>query len=169
MIAKPKLESRNRKHYAAIRKQVFVPFGDQLPLLWNEVHAWLASRDMTPAGPPFIRYITTDMSKGLDIEVGFPVACNLASDNRISTGAFPAGIYATFIYSGPYENEGIVKATAFLLDWGKQNSLAWQTSILGETEIWESRVEFYLTDPEQEPDPKKWQTELAILTTKKFL
>jgi hypothetical protein len=39
----------------------------------------------------------------------------------------------------------------------------WQTPGAGKEEVWGGRVEFYITDPGEEPDPAKWETELAFL------
>jgi hypothetical protein len=58
---------------------------------WDEVNAWLTSKSLTSSGAPFIRYLTTDMSKKLDIEVGVPVANAVSGDDRITAGIFPAG------------------------------------------------------------------------------
>jgi effector-binding domain-containing protein len=68
------------------------------------------------------------------------------------------------VYSGPYDNDGLVKATAALLDWAQENHITWQTSMLNDVEWWRARSEFYHTDPAVEPDPEKWQTELVFLT-----
>ena len=74
MNTEPKLEHRKEQPYVAVRAQVGIPFGELLGGLWGEANAFLASKGLTPSGPPFIRYLTTDMDKKLDIEVGFPVA-----------------------------------------------------------------------------------------------
>jgi effector-binding domain-containing protein len=163
MITKPKLEHRDKQHFAAIRTQVAIPFGKVLGPLWGEVFAWLGSQGIAPAGAPFIRYLTTDMDKKLDIEVGVPVANATSGNDRITAGVFPAGQYATLLYTGPYKGKGLFKATVALLEWAKENNLVWQTSTIDNVEWWGGRIEFYLTDPEKEPDPKKWQTELAFL------
>jgi effector-binding domain-containing protein len=165
MLTEPKLENRNKIHYAAIRTQVGIPFGAVLPALWGEVFAWLADKGIAQAGAPFIRYLTTDMARKLDLEVGIPVATHVPGDGRISTGVFPAGRYVVAVYSGPYE--GLVSATAEFLDWAKQSHILWQTTLIDDVEWWEGRVEFYITDPAAEPDPQKWQTELAFLVADK--
>ena len=167
MVTRPGLEYRSEKYYVAIRKQVSIPFGELLPPLWGEVGAWLAGKGMAPSGVPFIRYLTTDMAKKLDIEVGFPVVTAVPGDERISAGVIPAGRYATLVYSGPYDNEGLVNATAGLLAWAEANHITWQTSIRDQIEWWEARYEFYLTNPAEEPDSQKWQTELAFLVAEK--
>jgi effector-binding domain-containing protein len=105
------------------------------------------------------------MAQKLDLEVGVPVATPVPGDGRIFAGVFPAGRYAVAVYSGPYE--GLVNATVGFLDWAKQNHIVWQKTMLDNTEWWEGRVEFYITDPASEPDPQKWQTELAFLVADK--
>ena len=123
MLTKPKLEQRVEQPYAAIRKQVSIPFGPLLSPMWDEVHAWLVSRNLTPAGAPFIRYLTTDMETKLDIEVGFPVAAAVTGDGRISAGILPAGRYAVLEYTGPYEGDGVFKANVAMMEWAKEQDI----------------------------------------------
>ena len=101
------------------------------------------------------------MARKLDLEVGIPVVTSMPGDHRISAGVFPAGRYTVSVYSGLYE--GLVGATATLLEWAQENNVVSQTSSVDNIEGWEARIEFYLTDPASEPDPQKWQTELAFL------
>jgi len=162
MINEPRLESRREQPYAAIRSQVPIPFGEVLPGLWGEVAGFLTAKGQAPSGPPFIRYLTTDMSKKLDIEVGFPVSTPVQGNERVSAGLLPAGRYVVLLYTGPYDQ--LVAVTAGLLEWAKANKVAWQTEIKDGVEWWSGRVEWYPTDPAAEPDPHKWQTELAFLT-----
>ncbi len=161
MIAEPKLEHRDEQRYVVIRQHVPIPFGPLLGPLWGEVSAWLDGKGVTPAGPPMIRYLTTDMDKGLDIEVGFPITTTLTGDNRVSVVAGPAGRYAVTVHSGPYDD--LVAATAELLAWAKKNGIVWQTSMIDNVEWWTGRFESYPTDPDKEPDPQKWKTELVFL------
>jgi effector-binding domain-containing protein len=161
MITEPKLEHRNEQHYAAIRTQLPIPFGKYLAPLWDEVHAWLKSKDIASSGAPYIRYLTTDMSKKLDIEVGFPVSTAVSGDT--STGVLPAGRYAVLMYTGSYKGKGLYNATVALLEWANEKGIVWQTSTVDSIVWWGGRVEWYITDPKVEPDSKKWQTELAFL------
>jgi len=161
MITEPTLEHRDQKQYAVIRQHLSIPFGPLLGPLWKEVSEWLASKGTTPSGPPIIRYLTTDMEKGLDIEVGFPVSATAPKEGRISAVILPAGRYAVTVHSGPYDD--LAAATAELLAWAEKNGIVWQTSILDNVEWWTARIESYLTDPDKVPNPQKWQTELAFL------
>jgi effector-binding domain-containing protein len=165
MVTKPKLEERKEQHYVAIRTAVPIPFGKNLQPLWSEVSAWLKNQNISSSssGPAIIRYLTTDMSKKLDIDVGFVVDRAVPGDDRILADVLPAGRYATLLYTGPVRGRGVYHATVALLDWAKENGIVWNTSINNGGEWWNGRVEWYLTDPESEGDPKKFQTELAFL------
>jgi effector-binding domain-containing protein len=165
MLTQPKLDQRKEQVYAAIRTAVPIPFGKYLQPLWAEVDHWLRSQGipLTSSGPAIIRYLTTDMSKKLDIEVGFTIDKAMPGNDRIIVDVLPAGQYATLLYTGSFKGKGIYNATVALLDWATANHIVWDTSIKNDVEWWNGRVEFYLTDPAKEPDPKKYQTELAFL------
>ena len=164
MISKPKIEFRPAQPYAAVRTHVSIPFGSLLGQLWGEVHTWLAGKGLSQTGAPFIRYLVTDRMPELDIEVGWPVSSSVPGDARITTGIFPAGSYAVMVHTGSWRGKGLVKATAALLEWADQNHVVWKRTCVDQIDWWEARLEFYLTDPNEVPDPKKWQTELVFLT-----
>ena len=161
MLTEPKIERRRKQNYVAIRMAVPIPFGKYLQPAWDEVYDWLKAKGIKPSGPSIIRYLTTDMSKELDLDVGFTVDKAVKGDNRITADFLPAGRYATLLYTGPYK--GIFKATVALLDWAKENKVKLNTSKKKGVEWWNGRAEFYFSDPATEKDPKKFQTELAFL------
>jgi effector-binding domain-containing protein len=163
MITEPKLERRKKQHYVAIRMAVPIPFGKYLQPAWDEVSDWLQSKGIKPPGPAIIRYLTTDMSKKLDIDVGFTVDKAVKGDDRITVDFLPAGRYATLLYTGTYKGKGIFKATVALLEWAKENKIKWDTSKKKGVEWWNGRSEFYFSDPAVDKDPKKYETELAFL------
>ena len=163
MITEPKIERRKKQHYVAVRMAVPIPFGKYLQPAWGEVHNWLHEKGITQSGPAIIRYLTTDMSKELDLDVGFTLDKAVKGDNRITADFLPAGRYATLLYTGPYKGKGIFKATVALLDWAKENKVRWDTSKKKGVECWNGRTEFYFSDPATEKDPKKFKTELAFL------
>lgn len=163
MLSEPKIVQRPEQSYAAIRAAVPMPFGKYLPPMWDEVDHWLKDKGISSSGPAIIRYLTTDMSQKLDIEVGFAIDKALPGDEHIIVDVLPAGQYATLLYTGPYEGRGIFEATVALVDWAAENNITWDTSEQNGGEWWNGRVEWYLTNPENEPDPQKYQTELAFL------
>lgn len=163
MMTEPRIERRKRQNYVAIRMAVPIPFGKYLQPAWDEVYKWMMHKEIKPAGPAIIRYLTTDMSRELDIDVGFTLEKAAKGDDRITAGFLPAGRYATLLYTGPYKGKGIYKATVALLDWAKDNRIKWDTTKKKGVERWNGRTEFYYSDPATEKDPKKFKTELAFL------
>jgi len=114
---------------------------------------------VTPAGPPFFRYLVVDMDRQLDVEVGVPVATAMSDDDRISAGVLPSGRYAVLPHTG--HPDSLREVTAALLTWAEEHGIVWKTTEEGKK--WGARLEFYLTDPKTEPDMNKWTTELAFL------
>lgn len=160
MMTEPKLEERAEQPYVAIRTQTAMgELGTVIPQLDREVFAWLGKQGVEPAGAPFIRYHVIDMAAQLDIEVGVPVATALPGEGRIVAGALPAGRYATLVYTGVHNG---IPANAALLAWGAEHGLVWDTWATERGDGFGSRLESYLTDPDDEPDLAKWETEVAI-------
>jgi effector-binding domain-containing protein len=158
MISKPKLEDRKEQPYVGIRTQV--PMGKMkkvIPQLLGEVSAWLEQRGAAPAGPPFMRFHVINMATNMDIELGFPVATAMSGNARVSAGAIPAGRYASLIYTG----NGI-KANKALIDWAAEHGIRWDSWDDENGDAFRARIETYLTDPDEEPNRAKWQTEVAI-------
>jgi hypothetical protein len=49
-----------------------------------------------------------------------------------------------------------------LLAWAEANGIVWDREQTRAGEAWGSRTVLYLTDPEAEPDPSRWETLLAF-------
>jgi effector-binding domain-containing protein len=163
MSASPEIQQRPARPYAAIR--VRVPRNDiatSVPPLWPEVYGWLASRSVEVAGAPFIRYRVIGRNALTDIEVGVPVAIEVHGDERVRGGVLPGGRYAVVVHRGPYED--LVDVTAGLLAWARNNGVTWQAHEEPRGTVWDARIEHYLTNPAEKPDPRDWVTELAFLT-----
>lgn len=159
MITKPKLEDRDAQHYVGIRTPVpMQALKKVIPKLLGEVFTWLDQRGEAPVGAPFIRYHVINMAGNLDVELGVPVATALPGDDRVSPGVIPAGRYATLVYSGVTG----IKGNKALLDWAVKNDIRWDRWDDENGDAFRARVEYFLTDPAEEPDKKKWETEVAI-------
>jgi len=160
MMTEPKVEERAEQPYVAVRTQATMQTLDSaIPQGIEEVFAWLAKQGIAPAGAPFIRYLVIDMAALLEIEVGVPIASALPGDGRIIAGVFPAGRYASLIYTGI---DNGIQGNWALLKWGTENGLAWDTWVTEKGDGWGGRYESFLTNPNEEPDRAKWQTEVAI-------
>jgi effector-binding domain-containing protein len=156
----PEIAERAAQPYAGI--SAWVPMSavgsvaDRIP----EIFGWLGARGPTPAGPPFFRYHVIDMARQLLVEAGVPVASAVEDDGDIRGGTLPAGRFATMTHTGAPDT--LMAATAALLDWAGERGLAWDVSQTDAGEKWGCRLESYLTDPAEQPDTSKWQTELAF-------
>jgi effector-binding domain-containing protein len=163
-MSAPEIVTRAEQPYVAIRGQVSMAELGPFAARTGEVFAWLGARGLDPAGPPLLRYNVIDMARQLEVEAGVPLAAPADGDGdgdgEIISGILPAGRYATVTHVGhPSELAGV---TETLLDWAAGQGLTWDMSPSGDGDRWGSRLEFYLTDPREEPDMSKWVTQLAF-------
>jgi hypothetical protein len=63
---------------------------------------------------------------------------------------------------GPYD--GLVAGNAALLEWARANAIALDSWDTARGTAWRGRIEHYLTNPAEEPDPAKWEVDIAYLT-----
>ena len=94
------------------------------------------------------------------MEVGFPTATQLAGDGRVRTGTIPAGRFATLIHTGPYD--GLYQANVALGEWLGKQGIPHPMPEAAPGEYDAALLEIYGTDPAEEPDPQKWETEVAF-------
>ncbi|MCZ7546603.1 MAG: GyrI-like domain-containing protein [Anaerolineae bacterium] len=99
------------------------------------------------AGPPFVVYNDVSGAEWA-ITVGFPVFGPVVAEGEIVPGEQPGGRVATTMHVGPYERLG--ETWTALEGWLRAQALH-----TGAT-CWE----VYETDPDAEPDPSKWKTQL---------
>jgi effector-binding domain-containing protein len=160
-MPEPQIVSRAEEAYVAIRTQVRMEkIGAEVPPLNQEVFGWLGQQGAAPSGPPFWKYNVIDMAAILEIEAGVTVASPLAGDGRVIAGTLPAGRYVTLHHVGAPET--LMGATSSLLDWAADQGLTFDASPSPQGERWGCRLEIYLTDPREEPDLSKWETQLAF-------
>ncbi len=161
MFTEPKVEDRAEQHYAGIRAQVTM---DELgsgiiPQLHSEVMAWLDQQGVPPVGAPILRYHVIDMAGKLDIEIGWPIAAPIPGNGRVGAGVLPAGRYASLIYTGIANG---IAGNDVLLRWAEERGIVWDRWDTPEGDAFRARVETEYTDPADEPDMAKWETEVAI-------
>jgi effector-binding domain-containing protein len=123
---------------------------DKLPEIFSsvfpETYAHLGATGSMPAGPPFARYFS--FGPTFDVEIGVPVADQIAPDGRVRPGELPGGRAVVGIHVGPYDrlHETYEAMERFIADQGLVPAGA----------MWER----YLTGPE-DPDPSTWRTEIV--------
>lgn len=160
MLTAPKVEHRDAQPYVAIRTPVMLKeLSKVIPKLHKEVFAWLKKRNITPAGPPFIRWNVIDMAATCDVELGVPVASAVQGDDRVTAGVLPAGQYASLVYSGVRNG---IKGNKALLDWLASEGLVLDRWDTAQGDAFGGRYESFLTDPADEPKKGNWDTEVAI-------
>jgi RNA polymerase sigma-70 factor, ECF subfamily len=140
-MPEPQIEERPEQPYAGIRETVTM---ETLPSAvdrgFPELFGRLAERGAQPAGAPFIRYLR--VASELEIDLGLPVA----DGERV----LPAGRWLVALHVGPFS--GLRAAHGELQEWARQRGIAWSEF-----------CERYVTDPREEPDSSRWETELAYL------
>lgn len=161
-ISEPKLEDRAEQSYVGIRTQVPPSkFKKIIPQFLDELFGWLNQRGVPPAGAPFMRYHVINMAGNMDVELGVPIAAAVEGDERVTPGVIPAGRYAALVYSGVTG----IKGNKALIDWAVKNNIRWDRWDDPNGDAFRSRIEWFVTDPDEEPDRKKWETEVAIKVT----
>lgn len=160
--AAPSLEHRGERPYVGIPIEATLAEWREVNALVGEVFRWLDRRDEGLAGAPFYRYrVIGDETTPFELEVGVPTAGRPAGDDRVRPGTIPSGIYAVLEHETHPDELG--RSHAALQGWAAEegHELARRTN--GDVTVWEGRYESYLTDPDEEPDPSEWTTEIAYL------
>jgi effector-binding domain-containing protein len=162
MSNEPQIQERAAQHYAGIPATVTMDsLSGAIDSAFSELFPWLASQGLAPTGAPLIRYLVIDMAGELQVEMGVPVAAPVTASGRIQPGILPAGRYAVLRHTGPYD--GLFASNAALLQWAQERGIEFDTWDTAQGSAWRSRIEHYLSDPAQEPDPAKLETDVAIL------
>lgn len=115
----------------------------------REIEARMAEAGVDVAGPPFVRYLSFGPLRIL-AEIGCPVRRPAPHLGRVFPGQLPGGRVASVIHVGPYEE---LEATYVRL----QRRLD-EAGVAGTGPMWE----VYWSDPEVEPDPATWRTEILV-------
>ncbi|MGA4802123.1 GyrI-like domain-containing protein [Streptomyces lavendulocolor] len=159
----PVLVDRAEQPYVFMRRSVtmdgFAEVADRLP----ELVGWLTGRGVAIAGAPFFRYNSLDMAGESEVEAGVPVAGGPPlpePEGDVGVAVLPAGRYATLTHVG--HPDRLLEAAAALRAWAGERGLQWDMREVDGVERWGCRIESYRTDPRVEPDPSRWETELAF-------
>lgn len=160
MASEPTVVDRDEQPYVAVSSNVAMDNIVSIATRHPEVFSWLAAHGLRPSGPPFLRYNSIDMATTLEIEAGVPVSATVEADGAVITGVLPAGRYATCTHVG--HPDGLMEATSDLLRWAEDRALTWDVSDTPAGEQWGCRLEVYGTDPAEQPDMTRWETDLVF-------
>ena len=156
MSIEPRVEHRAEQPTAGIRRRATLAEWGEVNALGPEVLTWLAARGSEPIGAPYYRYrVIGSFEAKFDVEVGYPVAAPVTGE---LAGAMPAGDYVVAEHVG--HPDSIAESHLALVAWAEAQGIV----LAKDGEVWETMFESYLTNPDDEPDPNNWRTELAYLT-----
>jgi len=102
----------------------------------------------SPAGPPFALYHGMP-GESVDVEAGFPISGNFHGTGEVASGTLPDTDAFEAIHSGPYDTLG---TTYDAIRQRMEEDGATPAGMM-----WE----YYLSDPEKQPDPATWQTRVV--------
>jgi effector-binding domain-containing protein len=114
---------------------------------FGKLFAAIGRAGAIPAGPVFSRYFEFG-AEAVDFECGVAVTAPFTGEGEVAAGELGGGEAAVGVHVGPYDTL-------------HETYSAMQTWIVSQERRPSSFMwEVYLTDPEQEPDPARWQTEI---------
>jgi len=164
MTGEPQIQESAAQHYAGIPVTITMDgLSHAVDRGFPELFGWLGSQGIGISGPPFIRYLVIDMAGELRIELAAPVGAPVTGTDRIRPGTLPAGSYAVLRHTGPYD--GLVASNATLQRWAHDHGVEFDARDTASGTAWRGRAEHYLTNPADEPDPARWQVDVAYLTS----
>lgn len=159
----PVIHKRDEQPYVALRATtVKEKIPEIVPGMFARLGFLLVVEHEKFTDAPFIRYLVKNAETGeMEIEVGFPLSSVIQTEAPFIQDVLPAGNYATTIHHGSHDT--ISDTTVKLFEWAEQSHLNWKGTLLPEGHAWAAKVEHYLVGPQNESDPEKWKTEIAIL------
>jgi effector-binding domain-containing protein len=122
--------------------------GPWLGKAYSEIAGLLSRQGVEMTGPPFGRYHQVAEHR-FEVEAGAPVPSQVAAEGDVRSSSLPGGQVAVTMHVGPYD--AMRPAYEALLGWVQEHG--------GEPtgDAWE----VYLSDPQREPDPATWRTEIV--------
>jgi effector-binding domain-containing protein len=162
----PKIEDCGHQTYIGKTESVTMATinraADRIP----EIIRWLAEHGASPAGAPFLRYRVIDMAGTVVVDAGVPIDLSVdesvVADSDLHFRSLPAGRYVTMTHHGHFDR--LQEANAAVIAWGAEQDVTWDVSDAEDGQHWACRLEVYLTNPIEEPDPNEWRTLIAIKT-----
>jgi effector-binding domain-containing protein len=151
---------RAAQPYVGIRRTLPMASLSELADRLPDVFGWLGRRGVAPTDAPFFKYNVIAMAGELVVEAGVPVASAVPGDDEVISGVLPAGRFVTVTHTG--HPDELLPVTADLLAWADSQGLTFDRYDSPAGDVWACRLEVYRTDPAQEPDMNKWETQLLF-------
>lgn len=120
--------------------------GEDLGPAYGAIMAYMGARGLAASDVPICFYRAWEQDNWV-IEAGIPVDGDVVAGDGVHLLEIPGGKAATVLHVGPYMELG--RAHEALAAWCKAHGREMMAS-----------YERYITDPGEEPDPAKYQTEV---------
>jgi len=159
MLTLPQVVQRPATPYIALKREVTLPFDDEIPAILDRLFSYLRANGLAPAGPVFFKHTVVDMPR-LEMEFGVSLAHPVAAGGDFTGGMLPAGRYAEIDYFGPYDD--LITVNAVLIGWSRHAGLAFDSRPQADGEWFAHRAEIYHNSPDEEPDPARLHTTVTI-------
>jgi effector-binding domain-containing protein len=130
-------------HLTIPRGEMMSAFGPAV----QELMSALAEQGVAPAGPVFAHHLRMEPGT-FDFELGVPVAGPVAEAGRVKAGELPAATVARTVFHGDY--------ASLPGAWGEFDAWIRANGHTPAADLWE----VYATNPDSDPDPAAWRTEL---------
>ncbi len=147
--SKPKIELKDMEAMKALVIKADIPtseVGPKMGEIYEYLFNYMMQNQVTPVGPPFALYLSFDPQGNTVFEAGLPIAEETTDSEEVEYREYPAAKVVSMLYTGPYEK--MEPAYEQIIKYMRDNKL----KAVGTS--WE----IYLTDPNEEPDPEKYQT-----------
>ncbi len=156
----PSIVELPEQPYVAIKGFVTMDTFAAIADRFHEVFGWLDARGIAPSGPPFFKYDVIDMERQLEVDAGVPISAVVDGEGDIFAAVLPGGRYVTLTHVG--HPDELIGVTGDLLAWADEHDLAWDVADSAAGQRWGCRLEVLRTNPAEEPDTAKWETELVF-------
>lgn len=149
IVVDVEIVDREPQHAAAVRGELPV---EELPSFFGDaftkVMTAVAAAGGQIVGPPF-GYYPAMPGAVVVVEAGFPTSAPVEASGDVHGLVLPGGPAAVVVHVGPFDalEQTYAELMAWMADRGHRPAVG----------MWES----YLSDPEAEPDPSTWRTEIV--------
>ncbi len=140
------------QHTAVIRCQLPLAEASRIPALIGQAYEAVQAAGQEPTGTPFVRSHSMSADP-LDLEIGWPIANPFTGDGDVVASTLPAGPAAAASLIGAYDQ--LPAAYEQIQTWCADHG----------REIAGAPWECYVTDPHEEPNPAKHQTDIYFPLT----
>lgn len=137
------------------------------------VESWLRESGVEIVGAPIIRYLVLNLEGEMTLDACVPVAAPVEVPEGFVCDALPAGTYGCLTFA---DMAATRESNLVLERWAEENGVAWDAhpADAGMADAEEAdagtafacRYEVLMDDPEHNPDPALWRTEVGILVAR---